>query len=167
MNSKLKTKKRTIRINGRLREMVTFHDEKGDILHRIISPLMLEFHAKDVIQVIVGASLLAIPVALTEETWKLGENLPVYNIVAIAVLSFLFISTFIYYNYYRRHIKEHWDEFIKRSLSTYLIALLVVALILTIIEKAPWGLDNVLAIKRIVLVAFPASMSAAVADMIK
>jgi hypothetical protein len=38
---------------------------------------------------------------------------------------------------------------------------------MTIIQQCPWGVDNLLAIKRIILVAFPASMSAAVTDAIK
>jgi hypothetical protein len=44
---------------------------------------------------------------------------------------------------------------------------LVVALILTIIQKCPWGVDNILALKRIAIVAFPASMSATISDTIK
>jgi hypothetical protein len=45
--------------------------------------------------------------------------------------------------------------------------LLVVGLLLTIIQKCPWGTDNLLAVKRILIVAFPASMSAAVSDTLK
>ena len=43
----------------------------------------------------------------------------------------------------------------------------VVAVLLTIIDKCPWGIDNLVAIKRVIIVAFPASMSAAVSDMLK
>ena len=54
-----------------------------------------------------------------------------------------------------------------RSISTYVFALVVVAVLLTLVGKCPWGVDNVLAIKRIVVVAFPASMSATVTDALK
>ena len=47
------------------------------------------------------------------------------------------------------------------------VILAVVALLLTIIQKCPWGVDNILAIKRVIIVAFPASMSATVSDTIK
>ena len=168
MNESVKTKKHTIRINGKLKEVVTVEDEKGTILQRIISPLMVEFYFRDLIQIIVGASILAIPVAFTEETWRLGELLPLNKVLGVMLLSLLFIAAFVYYNFYRtEHLREHWDEFLKRVLSTYLISFLVVALILTLIEKAPWATDHLLAVKRIILVSFPASMSAAVADMIK
>jgi len=167
MDHNMETKKQVVRVAGRLKEIVTLHDEKGNILHRMVSPLMVEFYPRDLIQVIVGASILAIPVAFTEETWRLGESLPFYKVLGIAILSLFFITAFVYYNYYREHFKEHWHECIKRVFSTYIISLLLVALILTIIEQAPWATDHILAIKRVMLVAFPASMSAAVADMIK
>ena len=43
---------------------------------------------------------------------------------------------------------------------------MMVGLILTLIDKAPWSTDMILAIKRTALAAFPASMSAAVANML-
>lgn len=168
MSKSVKTEKQIVRISGKLKEIITLHDEKGNLVERIISPLMVEFYARDIIQIIVGASLLAIPVAFTEETWRLGETLPLANVIGISLMSIFFIAVFVYYNFYKKeHIHEHWDEFLKRVLSTYVISLIVVALILSIIEKAPWSVDHLLAIKRVILVAFPASMSAAVADMIK
>jgi uncharacterized membrane protein len=164
---KLKTKKEVVRVNGRLRELVTVRDERGKIMHKVMSPLMVEFHPRDVIQVIVGASILAIPVAFTEETWRLGELLPMINVLGILLLSVLFISSFVYYNYYRNRIKNHKNEFFKRVFSTYVLSLIVVAVILTLIKQTPWTADFALSIKRVILVSFPASMSAAVADMIK
>lgn len=165
---KLKTKKRVVKIGGNLKEMTTIQDEKGRILHRMISPLMLEFRPKDVLQIIIGASILAIPVGYTEETWRLGELLPLSNVIGFLILSLVFISAFVYYNYYKKHgLKEHYDEFIKRVLSTYIFSFIVVAVLLTLIQKTPWNTDWILAFKRVVIVAFPSSMSAAVADMIK
>ena len=168
MAKNLTTKKQIIRVAGKLKEVVTVHDEKGNLLHKIISPLMVEFYPRDLIQIIVGASILAIPVAFTEETWRLGESLPLNKVLGIMFLSLFFILIFVYYNFYRKeHLREHWDELIKRVISTYIISLIVVASILTLIEQAPWITNHLLAIKRVILVAFPASMSAAVADMIK
>ena len=167
MPKKLKTEKEVIRVDGKLKEIVTVSDDKGNVLHKIISPLMVEFKPKDFLQVIVGSTLLAIPVAYTEETWKLGESLPIYSILMVAFISLLFMSAFVYYNFYRKHLKDHIFDFIKRVLLTYLVSCFVVAVLLTIIHKAPWTTDWLLAMKRIILVSFPASMSASVADMIK
>lgn len=155
-------------MGGKLNEVVTLSDEAGNVMHKMVKPLMVEFYARDLIQVIVGASILAIPIAFTEETWKLGATLPLNNVLGIALMSLVFISTFVYYNFYRReHLAEHWMSFVQRVVTIYAISLLVVSLILTLIQQAPWALDRMLAVKRVILVAFPASMSAAVADMIK
>jgi uncharacterized membrane protein len=168
MSDNLETKRKIIRIRGKLKEIITVHDEKGKILHKILSPLMVEFYPRDFIQVMVGATILAIPVAFTEETWNLGQKLPLLNVISLLVLSLFFISLFTYYNYYRKqNFKEYSGDFFKRVFSTYITSFLVVALLLTIIQKAPWRVDLLLALKRAIIVTFPASMSAAVADMIK
>lgn len=54
----------------------------------------------------------------------------------------------------------------KRVLVIYAITLVIVGALLTIIQRAPWGHDLALAVKRTLIVSFPASMSAAVSDSI-
>ena len=125
------------------------------------------FRFKNIVQVIVGATILAIPVGLTEETWKLGEVLPLRNIIILLAISIAFISIFAYRNYKRRVVTIYWNDFFKRVITTYVISLIIVATLLTLIEKAPWNTDWILAFKRVVIVAFPASMSAAIADSFK
>ena len=49
----------------------------------------------------------------------------------------------------------------------YVMSLAVVDILQPLIGKCPWGIDNVLALKRIVIVALPASLSAAVSDALK
>lgn len=166
--SNTKTDKTIVRIAGALKQITTVRDKEGKLLHKIIAPLKVEVHTHDVMQMIVGAAILAIPTAFTEESWRLGHELPILNIIGIMILALLFIAIFTYYNVYSKElITQHWDEFIKRVLGTYIVSLVVVAVILTLLEQAPWTVDSVLAIKRTILVAFPASMSAAVADMLK
>jgi uncharacterized membrane protein len=167
MVKRLKSQKEVVRISGKLKEIVTLEDEVGNTIHKIISPLMVEFYVRDLLQVIVGATILSIPLAFTEETWRLGEALPMPNIVALGVISFVFMSTFIYYNSYKDQMSDHWFNFFKRVLATYVIALLVVALILTVIEKADWTNEFLLSLKRVIIVALPASLSGAVADGLK
>jgi len=163
----LKTKRKFVRVDGRLREIVSVYDKTGKLIHKLMNPVMLEFYPRDIIQVIVGATLLAVPIAFTEETWKLGETLPNLNIFGLFFLSILFISVFVYYNYYRNKFKTHWSEFLKRILSTYILSFLVVGIILMLIQKAPLQSNLILAFKRIVIVTFPASMSAAISDIVK
>jgi uncharacterized membrane protein len=163
----VKTKREVIRVSGRLKEIITVKDEKGDILHRMISPLMVEFYPRDLMQVMIGATILAIPVAFTEEVWRLGETLPLLNVFLIMLLSILFISLFVYYNFYRQHLKEHRFEFVKRVALIYLFSFIVVSIILTLINLAPWTTNTILSVKRAIIVTLPASMSAAITDMLK
>jgi len=141
--------------------------EMSEFLLKATTPLRTEFRPRDLIQIIIGASILAIPVGMTQEAWALGSTLHIKNIIMLGILSVFFIGTFVYYNYYREKFAQNWKEYAKRVISTYMFSLLIVAGLLTIIEVAPWHADFLLAIKRTILVAFPASMSAVVADTIK
>lgn len=124
------------------------------------------FELKDILQVIIGATILAIPVGFTEETWRLGEFLPWLNIIGLFLLSILFIAAFVYYNYHKAH-EFHKSEFIKRVISTYAFSFIVVAVILTLIQRTPWSTDFALALKRVIIVTLPSTMSAAVADVLR
>jgi uncharacterized membrane protein len=162
-----KSETKVKRIGGYLHRVIPVFDSAGKIINYSLTPLMVEFRPRDLMQVIVGASILAVPVAFTEETWKLGESLPTKNVLLLSALSLLFIASFVYFNFYRFNFKEHVFQYFKRVISIYIFSLLVVGLILTIIQKCPWGQDNLLALRRIMIVAFPASMSAAVSDTLK
>ena len=155
------------RIGGYLNRVIPIMDKSGKVINYTLKPLMVEFRARDALQVIVGASVLAIPVAFTEEAWVLGEKLPLPNILFLTVLSIVFISFFVYFNFYRYKFKGHSFDFIKRVVATYILSFLIVSLILTIIQKCPWGANNILAVKRVIIVSFPASMSATVSDLLK
>lgn len=146
--------------------------KKNIFEEKILNNLIpVEFSYKDLLQVLIGASILAIPVGFTEETWKLGETLPWANILGLFIVSIMFISMFVYYHYHRSHQKigrrGHWKHFYHRVTSTYIISFLVVAVLLTLIQRTPWITDIGLAIKRVIIVTFPASMSAVIADTFK
>ena len=150
-----------------LHRVIPILDASGKVIHRVVKPLMVELRARDFVQVMVGASILAIPAGFTEETWNLGEQLPLINVIALAVLSVIFIALFVYFNFYRDYLRTYLWEFVKRVAVIYILSLGVVALLLTLIGKCPWGLDNLLALKRIVIVTLPSSLSAAVSDALK
>ena len=155
------------RINGYLHKVTPIVDGTGKVVHSIVTPFQIELRPRDVFQIIVGAFLLAVPVAFTEEVWILSEQLPLKNICYLAAISVFFIACFVYFNFYRFTLKEHLLDYIKRVFFTYGLSLVAVGLFLTIITKCPWGVDNLLAVKRIILVAFPASMAATLSDTIR
>jgi len=158
---------RVERVGGYLHRVVPILDNAGKVLDYALKPLMVEFRPRDLMQVIVGAAILAVPVAFTEETWRLGETLPLRNVLVLSAISILFIALFVYFNFYRFAFKGHATEYVKRVLAIYLFSLIVVGILLTTIRKAPWTSDSLLAVKRTLIVAFPASMSAAVSDALK
>ena len=153
--------------NGYLHRVIPIVDSEGNVVQRVVKPLEVEFRLRDAFQTVLGAAILAIPAAYTEETWDLGDELGMLNILGIATLSLVFISTYIYYNFYKGYFSKYRGQYFIRVFFTYAIALTVVAVLLTLINQCPWGTDNLLAIKRIVVVAFPAALSATVADGLK
>ena len=155
------------RIGGYLHRVVPVVDGAGKVLNYALSPLMVEFRPRDLMQIIVGASVMAVPVAFTEETWNLGTQLPLKNVILLSAISLLFVALFVYYNFYRFNFKGHVLEYCKRVIAIYFVSLLIVGFILSVIQKCPWSTDRLLAIKRILIVAFPAAMSAAVSDILK
>jgi uncharacterized membrane protein len=140
---------------------------KENFLQNIITPIFPKFNISDILQVIIGASVLAVPVGFTEETWKLGESLPWINVIGLLALSILFLAMFSHFHYHRSNVERKWDVYFSRVTLTYAFSFLVVALILTLIQRAPWQTDFYLSIKRIIIVTFPSSMSAAIADTLK
>lgn len=167
MENKSFTKVATQRIGGYLHKVVTVVDGSGKVLQTAVTPFMVELRPRDILQIIVGASILAIPVGLTEEAWVLGKELPLQNVMILGGITIMFISLFIYFNFYRFNFKGHAFEYFKRVSATYVLSLLVVGVLLTVINKCPWGVDNMLALKRIIIATFPASMSATISDTIK
>ena len=155
------------RVGGYLHRVIPITDATGKVLSHFLKPIMVEFRPRDLMQVVVGASVLAVPVAFTEETWNLGEELPLLNVLVLSGMSVIFIGLFVYLNFYRYMLKANIGEYAKRVISIYFFSLLVVGVLLTIIQRCPWGADNILALKRILIVTYPASMSASLSDSIK
>ena len=53
-----------------LHRIIPIIDASGKVIHRVVKPLMVEVRARDVVQIVVGASILAIPA----ELWSLRFN---------------------------------------------------------------------------------------------
>ncbi len=122
------------------------------------------FTRHDVAEIAVGASIFAIPVGVSEEIWGLGVELPVINIVLIALASYTLIALFVYYLFYKGSLEGHWREFLKRVGTIYVLTLVISSLILLAVDKWPLLGDPIVAIKRAVLVSCPASLAATVLD---
>lgn len=142
-------------------------DTRSLLTEDVVLPLRIKFQIKDVCEIVVGASVLAIPVAYTEEVWTLGEQLPLANVVMVAVTSITIVALFVYYFYYQNKLHENFAQYVLRVVACYGITLLVVAFILAMFQKLPWQSDPAIALRRVILVGFPACFSATVVDSLK
>jgi uncharacterized membrane protein len=158
---------RVERRNGRLHSIQEVRDSAGELLSQVAKPLQVELHGNDIAQLIAGASALAIPIAFTEEVWALGSTLSRGRILLIALTSVLTLAFFVRSLFYPgKHLRDYRLEFIKRVVASYLTTLAVAMLLLILIDKGPFD-DLALALRRAVLIAFPASFAATAVDYIK
>lgn len=154
------------RIDGRLYDIFIINDNNGKEVQRINVPLKVELGKHDLLEVIVGASILSVPIAFTEEVWNMGDQLAWSNISALTFIGILFLGVFNYAISYGKRFKLYRKEYVKRVVTTYLLSVLIIGLLLTVVDKCPWFTDFDIALKRVLIGAFPASMSATVADSI-
>jgi len=122
------------------------------------------FRLHDVAEFVIGSVLLAFPVAITEEVWNLGTELSLINTLAIVAVSLIFLGWFAYNTFYKSNLKYNRQEFIVRVLSVYLVTLIVAASILGLFGQFNLLTEPVVAIKRMIIVALPASFCATVVD---
>ena len=125
------------------------------------------FGFQDVVENVMGAVLLAFPVAVTEEVWTISESLPLWKALFIAFCSIVTITLFVYFIYYQNSWKEQWMVMLLRVILAYAITLFTAALVLAAIDQLPWMTEPIVALKRSILVALPASFSASVVDSLR
>lgn len=122
------------------------------------------FNREDASQITIGAFALAVPISFSEEAWRLGESLPILNLILLFSLSICFLAFFAYESVFQGNIRFRIMVFILRVFFAYLMAALVVALILLALNKFPILSDATLAMKRLIVIAMPASMGAIIVD---
>lgn len=155
------------RVNGYLKEFITYFDDSGRPISQVMNPLMVELKPRDILQIFIGAFLVASPLCFTEEVWSLSISLKEQNIYYLISLSFILVTSFIYFNFYRFRIKGHIVNFIKRVLATYLITASSVMLLLFLIDKLPLSEELFVSFKRVVIISFPSLFGAILSDYIK
>ena len=104
---------------------------------------------------------------MTEDAWSLGENLPVSNTIIIVILSLVFIAWYGYHAHYQSSLDTHGQEWLLRIVVTYTVTLAVAALILAVLNQFPIWSETAVAIKRMIVVAAPASSAATVVDSLR
>jgi uncharacterized membrane protein len=92
MTSSDKPKTSVQRIGGYLHKVIPIVDSTGKIISHAVSPLKVELRRRDIMQILVGASILSVPVAFTEETWVLGREMAFGNVILLGAISIVFIA---------------------------------------------------------------------------
>ncbi|MGB7997104.1 MAG: DUF2391 family protein [Photobacterium halotolerans] len=123
-----------------------------------------KFNAEDLGQIVIGAFALGVPISFSEEAWQLSESLPLLNLSVLVVLTLAFMGLYAYQSMFGQNIRKRVPVFLARVLGAYLITYLVVCLILFSLNQFPL-IDNwVVAVKRALIIAMPASMGAIIVD---
>ncbi|MBV1913658.1 MAG: DUF2391 family protein [Cycloclasticus sp.] len=126
--------------------------------------MKLSFNLEDASQVAIGAFALAVPISFSEEAWKLGETLPLTNLLMVFILSIVFLGFFAYESVFQGSIKYRVPVFLWRIVIAYTITAIVVALVLFSLNKLPLLTDTLVAFKRLIVITMPASMGAIIVD---
>jgi len=120
--------------------------------------------AQDVVEIAIGSAALAFPVATTEEVWNLSSELSAVRVALLGLTSLVIVAVFVVVVYHREGRGERPQRFWHRVAAVYLVTLVVCAGILALLDRLPLLTDLDTAIKRTILVSFPASFSATVVD---
>lgn len=126
--------------------------------------MLRKLDLEDISQLIIGASVLSVPIAFTEEAWNLSRTLPAINLFVVVLLSLLFIGIYAFKGIYDGKVKNRIPTYILRVIFDYGITLCVVIIVLFALNKFPILSDSIIAIKRVIIISFPASMGAIVVD---
>ena len=124
----------------------------------------LSFNLEDASQVMIGAFALAVPVSFSEEAWRMGETLPTVNLLLLMLMSLVFLSFFTYQSVFQANVKNRVFVYVARIVIAYGLTALVVGLILLALNKLPLFSEPLIAIKRLIIIAMPASMGAIIVD---
>jgi len=155
------------RINGKLHSITAITDETGKVIKHQVNELKVELTLTDVMQILVGAGMLAIPTALTQEVWDMGREVPWLNVLVMLLIEYIVIGMFIYLQSYNHHITLYKSQYIKRVLTILIMSGMIVGLFLALVGQLPLFTETDVAIKRIIIGILPASMSATVMDSLK
>lgn len=119
---------------------------------------------RDLGEIMVGGMALAFPVALTEEVWGLGEELSWPRILTLLIGSLFVLSWHAWHMHDGGEFKTHWRSYALRIAAVYLLTAGLCTLLLVLLDRWPILSDPDIALRRTVIVSFPAVFSAVIVD---
>ena len=122
------------------------------------------FGRQDRVEIIVGACIMGFPAATTAEIWELGETLALGRVLLFAVSSFVILALTIHVLHGHDGAASTRYRFVVRVLNTYGLTFVVCALMLSGLGQLDLFAEPITGLKRIIIVAFPASFAATAVD---
>lgn len=122
------------------------------------------FKKQDIVEIALGACIMGFPVAVTEEVWNLGTELTLTHSLLFTFASLFVLAVLIYVLHEHDDTRDSRKAFVHRVLATYCATLLIAALLLYGVNRLGLFENPAVALKRTILVAFPASFAATVVD---
>ena len=107
-----------------------------------------------------GAFIIEFPVAATEEICTLSANLSLVRVLEIDASSVLLLGIVIYLIHHHEGRRLTYKVFVMRVVATYAVTFCISAFLLFLIDQLALFQDPLNALKRIILVSFPASFAA-------
>ncbi|MCC2617584.1 TIGR02587 family membrane protein [Aestuariibacter halophilus] len=124
----------------------------------------LFFNTEDASQIAIGAFAMALPIAFSQEAWDMAVRLPTINLILLVLLSLVFVAHYAYFSLFQGAVEYRWGSFVLRIVIAYGITLVVVACVLFCLDKLPLLEEPVVALRRAVIIAMPASLGAIIVD---
>jgi uncharacterized membrane protein len=124
----------------------------------------VQFVRRDIAEIAVGACVMAFPAATAQEIWDLGAELTVLRVLLFGLASLFFLAVLVFLLHHGPEVPGDRGVFLQRVFSTYGLTLVIAALLLFGIDRLDLFAHPLVAIKRTVLVAFPACFAATVVD---
>ena len=122
-----------------------------------------KINLEDISQIVIGAAVMAIPIAFSEELWEFGETLPAFNIFLLVIISLIIQLFYTYFSLFQGREKRY-SLIVFRVLLNYALTFMTVAIILFVLNRVAFDLNFLVGFKRIIILCFPASLGAVIVD---
>ena len=128
-----------------------------------MKPFFEKINFEDISQIVLGAAVMAIPIAFSEELWRFGETLPGINILMLAILSLTIQYFYTYFSVFQGTEKRYF-YIVFRIVLNYVLTFFTVGIILFALNRLSLSSDLLVGFKRMIILSFPASLGAVIVD---
>ncbi len=127
-------------------------------------PARQQIRWNDLAEVALGACIIGFPVATSEAVLSLSLELSIGRVLTWAVVTVLILSAVVYSIHRDDRSMLSNKSYLMRVAMTYSLTMLISAMLLFGVDRLDLFHDPIVALKRTIIVAFPASLAATLVD---